>query len=106
MGRRAKDARKELVELLEGRPGWRLEPRSTPGASPLWCFVSGGEIECSVAAEDGAIHLYVMSTDKELVFRDAAELTAWLQEHRADAFEDRPRRLAGKERHRRYFEWS
>ena len=103
---RAKDARKELVELLEGRPGWRLEPRSTPGAAPLWCYVTGGEIEFSVTAEDGAIHLYVMATDHELVFRDTNELTAWLQEHRDDAFRDRPQRPEGKERFRRYFEWS
>lgn len=106
MGRRANDARKELVELLEGRPGWRLEPRSTPGASPLWCFVAGAEIEFSVTAEDGAIHLYVMASDEELAFRDVDELTAWLRVHRQDAFTERPQRPQGKERFRRYFEWS
>ena len=58
----------EVLNLLGGRPGWRLEPRSTPGATPLWCFVVGGKIEFSVTADGDAIHLYVMETDKEIVF--------------------------------------
>ena len=103
MGRRISDARKEIVELLEGRPGWRLEPRTTPGASPMWCFVSEGEIEFSVAAEGGVIHLYRMATDEELAFRDAissppgsaSTVTRWKS---AAATE-------GQERARRFFEW-
>jgi hypothetical protein len=102
---KAKEARRHLVELFEGRPGWRLEPRTTPGATPLWCFVVDGEIEYSVAAEDGAIHLYVMATDEELTFRDAEELTAWLRVHRQDALQERPARPAGEKRSRRFFEW-
>jgi hypothetical protein len=105
MGRRTNQARKEIVELVEGRPGWRLEPRTTPGATPLWCFVAGGEIEFSVTADDGAIHLYVMATDQELVFTDAEQLEAWLRVHRDDALQERPPRPVGKERSRRFFEW-
>ena len=52
-------ARNQLVELLQGRPGWRLEPRTTPGASPVWCFVSNGSIECSVTAEGDSVRLVV-----------------------------------------------
>ncbi len=105
MGRRADHARTELVELLEGRPGWRLEPRTTPGATPMWCFVSGGEIEFSVAADAGAIHLYVMATDQELVFTDAEQLTAWLRVHRDEALQEAGPRPKAKERSRRFFEW-
>ena len=106
MGRRADHARTELVELLEGRPSWRLEPRATPGATPLWCFVSGGQTQLSVTAEDGAIRLYVMATDEELVFGSAEDLAAWLRAHSDEALQERPPRLAGKARFRRYFEWS
>ncbi len=106
MGRRADHARTELVELLGGRPGWRLEPRTTPGATPMWCFVSGGEIEFSVAADAGAIHLYVMATDKEFVFSDAEQLRAWLRVHREDALQEAAPRSEEKKRSRRFFEWS
>jgi hypothetical protein len=102
---KAKEARRQLVELLDGRPSWRLEPQTTPGAPPLWCFVVDGEIEYSVAAADGTIHLYVMATDQELAFRDADALTAWLQTHRSEALQERPVRPEGKERARRFFEW-
>ncbi len=105
MGRRTDHARKEIVELFEGRPGWRLEPRTTPGATPMWCFVAGGEIEFSVAADDGAIHLYVMATDQELVFSDAEHLTAWLRIHRDDALQERAPRPVAEKRARRFFEW-
>ena len=97
----------ELVDLLVGRPGWRLEPRSTPGATPLWCFVFGGKIEFSVTAEGGSIHLYVMETDEEIVFKDADELTTWLRAHRAEALQEPTARSpAGKSRFRKLFEWS
>jgi len=59
---RTNDMRQDVVDLLRGRPGWRLEPRTTPGASPVWCYVVGGQIEFSVAVEDGVIRLYVMDT--------------------------------------------
>jgi hypothetical protein len=106
MGRRANEGRQRLVDLLDGRPGWRLEPRSTPGASPLWCYVAEGEIELSVAAEDGVLRLYVMASDKEHVFADADELSAWLRANREDALLERPPRPGGKTRMRQLFEWS
>jgi len=106
MASRAGQVRKQLVELVEGRPGWRLEPRSTPGAAPLWCFVAGGEVEFSVTVEDGSIRLYVMATDEEIEFEHTDELEAWMHAHRADALGERPRRPQGKERFRRFFEWS
>jgi hypothetical protein len=95
-----------MTELVHGRPGWRLEPRTTPGASPLWCFVVDGEVEFSVTAEDGLIRMYIMATDRELLFRNADELTMWLQVHRQDALKDAPKRPDGKRRIKKMFEWN
>jgi hypothetical protein len=105
MGRRKDNSREKLVELLDGRPGWRLEPRSTPGASPLWCYVADGEIELSVTAEDGVIRLYVMASDEELAFQSADALWDWLRAHREDASQEHPPRPGGRARMRQLFEW-
>jgi hypothetical protein len=103
---RTKDLRKDVVDLLRGRPGWRLEPRTTPGASPVWCYVVGGEIEFSVAVEDGMIRLYMMDTDQEVVLADRGELTTWLQTYKAHALQDAPARPDGTIRVKRFFEWN
>ena len=105
MVRQADEARKQIVELFQGRPGWRLEPRTTPGASPLWCFVVDGRIEFSVAAEEGAIRLYVMDTDEEVVFAGVDELTAWLRASRSDALREAAAHPGGKTRVKKFFEW-
>ena len=105
MADRAGPSHNELIDLLAGRPGWRLEPRSTPGATPLWCFVFGGKIEFSVTVDGGAIQLYLMDTDQEIVFEDADGLTAWLREHRVEALQDRTARPSRKSRFRRMTEW-
>lgn len=106
MAGRAGQLRKQVVDLLEGRPGWRLEPRTTPGAPPLWCFVVEGEIEFSVTVVDGSIRLYVMATDGEVEFSDVDELTSWIRLHRAEALQEAPPRPGRKARFRSYFEWS
>ena len=95
----------EVLDLLGGRPGWRLEPRSTPGATPLWCFVANGKIEFSVTADPGAIHLYVMDTDREIVFADADGLMAWLRTNRAEAAQEPAPRVSAKSRFRKLTEW-
>jgi hypothetical protein len=108
----------ELVDLLVGRPGWRLEPRSTPGTTPLWCFVANGKIEFSVtveaeadtgsSADAGSLHLYVMETDQEIIFKDADALMAWLRANRAEAALDQEQPGQGpkrKSRFRRITEW-
>lgn len=97
---------KEFGELLGGRPGWRLEPRSTPGAGPLWCFVFNGKIEYSVAVDGGSIHLYVMDTDREIVFPDGDSLMAWLRTNRAEAAQDPVAPPTWKARRRRFTDWS
>jgi hypothetical protein len=98
-------SRQHLVDLLRGRPGWRLEPRTTPGATPLWCFVANGRVVYSVTAEQGIIRLYVMESDQEVAFRDVDGLRAWLQEHRPEAMGDAPARPGGKKRVKRLFDW-
>jgi hypothetical protein len=105
MARGADEARKQIVELLQGRPGWRLEPRTTPGASPLWCFVAEGKVVFSVTAEGGSVRLYEMDADRELVFHGIAELTTWLRSYRADALQDATGRAEGKTRVKKLFEW-
>jgi hypothetical protein len=105
MARRADQPRQQLVDLLRGRPGWRLEPRTTPGATPLWCFVANGRVVYSVAAEDGLIRLYIMESDEEVAFRDVNGLTAFLQEHRPEAMQDAPDQPKGKKRAKKFFEW-
>lgn len=96
----------ELDDLFGRRPGWRLEPRLTPGATPVWCFVVGVKIEFSVAVSGNSISLYVMDTDKEIVFKDADELMTWLGTHRPAALQEPVPRLSAKSRFRKLFEWS
>ena len=71
MARRGDQSRTHLADLLGDRAGWRLEPRTTPGASPLWCYVDTGQVELSVTAERDGVHLYIMDNDRELLFEDA-----------------------------------
>jgi hypothetical protein len=97
--------RKEIADLLGGLEGWRLEPRTTPGASPLWCFLSDGKVVFSVSVEGSAIALYVMDTDDEMTFPSRAALEIWLGEHRPDALLQAPTPVERKKRARKFFEW-
>ena len=105
MARRANQSRQQLVDLLRGRPGWRLEPRTTPGATPLWCFVASGRVVYSVTADGEVIRLYIMESDEEVTLRDTDGLTAWLQEHRPEAMVDIPEQPTATKRARKFFEW-
>lgn len=98
--------RKELGDLLGSLRGWRLEPRTTPGASPLWCFVSSGKIEYSVSVEGSVILLYEMETDGELHFADREALVTWLQQHRPEALGSGAAAPDRKTRARKFFEWN
>jgi hypothetical protein len=105
MARRADQPRTHLADLLGGRPGWRLEPRTTPGAAPLWCYVDEGRIELSVTAEGDRVHLFVMDDDRELVFADAKGLEAWLRVHKGQSLTEAQPRPPGRDRFRKLFEW-
>jgi hypothetical protein len=97
--------RKELVDLFGALEGWRLEPRTTPGATPLWCFLSEGKVEFSVSVDGPAIVLYVMDTDEEMTFPSRDAFVAWLQEHRPETMRQVPPRAKEKNRFRKFFEW-
>jgi hypothetical protein len=72
-----------VAQLLRSRPGWSLQPSSTPGAPPAWCFASGGEIHLSVAVDRGAIDVYRMEDDRDLRFATIDDLTDWLEANEA-----------------------
>jgi hypothetical protein len=97
--------RNEIVDVLGGRPGWRREPRSTPGSTPLWAFVSSGKIEYSVTAEAGTIRLYVMETDQEISFDNADGLMSWLRSNRPEAAQESEAGKPRKSIFRRVTEW-
>ena len=97
--------RRELADLVGGLAGWRLEPQTTPGASPLWCFVADGKVEYSVTVDGPAIALYVMETDGEIAFSGRDAFVAWLVEHRPDALRPAPTRADKKKKVRKFFEW-
>jgi hypothetical protein len=95
----------EIVEMLGGRPGWRREPRSTPGSTPLWAFVYNGKIEYSVTADAGTIRLYVMETDQEISFDSADGLMSWLRSNRPEAAQESEAGKPRKSIFRRVTEW-
>jgi len=95
----------EIVDLFGGRPGWRLEPRSTPGSTPLWAFVYNGKIEYSVTADGGTIRLYVMETDQEISFDNADMFMSWLRSNRPEAAQESEAGKPRKSIFRRVTEW-
>jgi hypothetical protein len=105
MARGTHELRRQVTELFRGRPGWRLEPRTTPGATPLWCFVAQGKVVCSVTAEGGSLRLYDMDADREVVFAGVDELTSWLRAYRSDALQEAATRPDGRTRVKKFFEW-
>jgi len=106
MSRRVGPSKEELADLLEGRPGWRLETSLTPGAPPVWCFRSGGKIEFSVAVDGNSMRLFVRDTGAEFVFNHADELTAWLSTNRPAALQDPSSPPTARSRFRKFVEWS
>jgi hypothetical protein len=105
MSKQERHLRNELVDLVKGRPGWRLEPRTTPGASPVWCFVANGEIEFSASVDRGVVHLYVMATDREFVLQGVDQLSTWLESNRPEALGERQVTTGGKARMKGFLEW-
>jgi hypothetical protein len=95
----------EIVDLLGGRPGWRREPRSTPGSTPLWAFVYNGKIEYSVTGDAGTIRLYVMETDQEITFDTPDGLISWLRSNRPEAARESESRNPRKSIFRRVTQW-
>ena len=65
--------------LLESRPGWHLEPSTTPGAAPSWCLVADGEILLSVGVDRGRVVVFVPAEDAEHVLGGLNALIPWLE---------------------------
>jgi tetratricopeptide (TPR) repeat protein len=101
----ADPSKDDLVDLLTGRPGWRLETSLTPGAPPVWCFRSGGKIEFSVAVDRNLIQLYAQDTGAEVVFKQPQELRAWLLANRPEALQDPSSPASLGARIRKFGEW-
>jgi hypothetical protein len=95
-----------LADLFSNRPGWRLEPSSSPGGVPVWCFVAGGKVELSVTASVDSIHLYEMPTDRDITFGDTQELQEWLRTHRAEAMQEPVAPSSWRSRFRKLNNWS
>jgi len=74
----------QVGRALEGRPGWRYEPSSTPGGPPSWCLDQGAQVVLSVNAYQGVVIVYVPETDREVPVGGVDELLTWL-----DAYGDR-----------------
>jgi tetratricopeptide (TPR) repeat protein len=106
MDRRLGPSKEGLVDLLSGRPGWRLETSLTPGAPPIWCFRSGGKIEFSVVVEGSSLRLFVRDTGAEIVFSHTDELTTWLGTNRPAALQDPSSAPTLRSRFRNFVEWS
>ncbi len=79
----------EMSALLEGRPGWRIEASSSPGAPPSWCFEHGGEVALSVSTDSGRIDVYLMDTDRDVSLASVEALAQWLDQNE-EAMADNP----------------
>ena len=104
--RRVGASKDELTDLLEGRPGWRLETSLTPGAPPVWCFRAGAKIDLSVAVDGDAMRLNVWDTGTEIAFNYADELTTWLRTYRPAALRDPSLPPTLPSRFRKFVRWS
>lgn len=95
----------EVDQLLERRPGWRFQARSTPGAPPAWCF--GPEIDPSltVTVEAGSIVVSVARDHTDVTLARSDELLAWLIDYWPGALTKQRGRALDKLRRRRLFEW-
>ena len=78
MASRTSQLWKELSRLLQARRGWSLEPQTTPGADPLWCFGIGGHWQLAVGVEDGAVSVFHTDKDQEVIFADGVAFEDWL----------------------------
>lgn len=67
-----------IGKRLEHRPGWSLEPSTTPGGPTSWCFDEHGRVLLSITVSDGVISAYLPEGDVEVQFADLEALSAWV----------------------------
>jgi len=78
----------QVSKLLGARAHWRVEQSPSPGVPPSWCFGTSGEVDLAVSVDGGAIRLYVMDEDRDIVFGDTDGLVRWLQDNEAGSVHD------------------
>jgi hypothetical protein len=70
---------------LGARPGWSLQPSSSPGIDPLWCFgpdtASGTDIQVTVSVVGSTVSIYLVEHDLEFVVPDEDALATWVSEN-------------------------
>ncbi len=101
----AVEAWKQVVQLLERRPGWHLQATPSPGAPPVWCFGPASEVELTVTVERDAIRLYVVQTDEDVDLESVSDLVAWLTVHKTGSLADRVPGLLDKLKNGKLFTW-
>lgn len=105
MGTGDADLWKAVDHLLGRRPGWRFQPRSTPGATPVWCFGPEADPVLTVSVDDGAIVVCPESGDPEVTLPGGDELFRWLSDHWPEALPEQRARATDKLRRGRLFRW-
>lgn len=85
MAKRDKELWADLSSYLKRRKGWSLQPMSSPGAPPTWCYRSGAKISLQASVLRGAICVYVMEDDREVRFQTVEELANRLEGNRPAA---------------------
>ena len=68
----------EVTGLLEARPGWVLEARSTPGSDRVWCFGNLGDHTLEVSLDDGELTGYVVERDFVVPLADTDAMVEWI----------------------------
>lgn len=72
------DLSAQVDRVMGGRPTWRLEPQSSPGAPDLWCFGPGVDPELAVDVGPRAITLTLLDQNIGFAFADGDALASWL----------------------------
>jgi len=75
----------QVARALGPRPGWRLEPSSSPGGPPAWCRYDSGKLALSIDVGDSGLAVYEPEWDRVTPLADVAALLAWLTAHERPA---------------------
>jgi len=98
---------KQVVQLLQGRPGWTFEASATPGAPPAWCYTDSGGVELAVIVDGGAVRIYLERTDQDVTVADVDQLAEWLAANAAHAIQgDQKDGMLGRLKGGKFFTWN
>ena len=96
---------KQVEELLQRRPGWKLGAMSSPGAPRVWCYGTGMGTDLTVSGEGNSISVYLVDSEQEITLRTTEELEAWLREHKPAAFRETKDSLVDGLKKGRFLDW-